>query len=103
MNQFIGMAPEKGTAAAETIEGKGKALALASEDIAALVTGTSWVGEDREAFLADYASAAELVDTFHQALVTEGGILREQASAQATASSSQSSSAVATHGSATAR
>ncbi len=39
MTAFIGMSPEKGNVAAETIEGQGTSLALACEDVMAAVQG----------------------------------------------------------------
>lgn len=71
----------------------------------AAVQGTEWVGEDREQFLRDYATMSEVVNEFHRALVTQGGLLREQAKAQALASAASSGvgqSAVTAHGNASA-
>lgn len=99
MNVFIGMATDKGIATADAIEGQGTALASLCPDMDTFVQGVEWVGEDRDTFVGDYVTIAETVDSFCKGLVTQAGILRQQAQAQDSASSSAGAAPV-THGNA---
>lgn len=96
MTAFIGMTTEKGTIAADSIEGLGKGLQLAVTPYAASVAAMDWVGQDREEFLHSFLVLKEQVVEFATQLVSLGANLRDQAMAQTQASSAMDQAGAST-------
>ncbi|MCT2150910.1 hypothetical protein M3D48_09845 [Dermabacter vaginalis] len=83
---FIGMSPEQGVSAGESLVSLATATTSALNSARESVQSVQWVGEDRDSFVANFETLATAIETLLTNLRTHGEQVKQEAAEQMQAS-----------------